>query len=57
MFSLNLQNSLTKRFALKGLEPVVSSIRDQDVTSAPARHMYEKRSLNLIHASVIYQIP
>ena len=41
MFSLNSANSVTKIFVItvKGLEPATSNIRDQDATTAPARHM------------------
>ena len=41
MFSLNSLNSMTKIFVItvKGFEPTTSSVRDQDATTAPARHM------------------
>ena len=37
--------------------PATSCVRDQDATTAPARHRWEAASLNWapIHASVIYQ--
>ena len=31
---------------LKGLEPATSCVRDQDATTAPVRHIWEKGSLN-----------
>ena len=41
-------NSVTKIFVitLKGLEPATQPSRDQDVTTAPARQMWETISLN-----------
>ena len=41
MFSLNLLNSVTKIFVniVKGCEPVTSCVRDQDATTALARHL------------------
>ena len=33
-------------FAVKGLEPATSCVRDQDATTVPARHMWETGSLN-----------
>ena len=41
MFSLNSLNSVTKIFVItvKGFVPTTSSVRDQDATIAPARHM------------------
>ena len=35
-----------KFMTLKGLEPATSCVRDQDATTAPARHMWETGSLN-----------
>ena len=32
-------------------------VRDQDATTAPARHLYETGFLSPIHTSMIYQIP
>ena len=48
MFFLKSLNSVTKIFVIsaKGLEPVVSYVRDQDATTAPARHMWDTGSLN-----------
>ena len=48
MFFLNLLNSVTKIFVIsaKGLEPAISYVRDQDATTAPARHMWDTGSLN-----------
>ena len=48
IFSLNSLNSMTKFsvITLKGLEPATSCVRDQDATTAPARHMCETGSLN-----------
>ena len=37
--------------------PSTHKERDKIVTTAPARHTWETRSLNGLHASVIYQIP
>ena len=41
MFSLNSENSVTKAFVItvQGFEPAISYFRDQDATTAPARHM------------------
>ena len=41
MFSLNSANSVTKTFVItvKGLEPATSRVRNQDATTAPARHV------------------
>ena len=41
MFSLNLLKSVTKIFviAVTGFKPVTACVRDQDATTAPARHM------------------
>ena len=47
--SLNSANySVTKIFVItvKRLEPATSCVRDQDATSAPARHMWDTGSLN-----------
>ena len=45
--SLNSANSMTKIvIAVKGLVPATSWVRDQDATTAPARYMWEKGSLN-----------
>ena len=51
MVSLNLLNLVTKLFiiAAKGLELVVSCVRDQVATTAPARHMWETGSSNCAH--------
>ena len=40
MFSLNSLNSVTKIyvFTVKELEPATSHVREQDATTAPARH-------------------
>ena len=41
-FFLNVSlNSVTKIFVIKvkGLEPGISSVRDRDATTVPARHM------------------
>ena len=39
-FSLNSANSVTKKlFTVNGLEPATSCVRDQDATTALARHM------------------
>ena len=48
MFSLNSANSVTKIFVItvKGLKPATSCVRDQNATTAPARHMWETGSLN-----------
>ena len=45
--------------SLKGLEPAISCVRDQDASTTQARHMWETESLNgpQIYACVIYQIP
>ena len=47
MFSLNLLNSVIKIFVIteKGFEPAIFWIRNQDVTTVPARHMCETGSL------------
>ena len=39
--SLHLANSVTQIFVItvKGLEPATTYVRDQDTTTAPARHM------------------
>ena len=37
-----------KLFTVKGLEPATSCVRDQDATTAPARHMWETGSLNWV---------
>ena len=43
---------------VKGFEPAISCVRDQDAATAPARHVRDRVfKLTLIHASVIYQIP
>ena len=46
---------------VKGLKPAaISCVRDQDVTTAPARHIYVKDRIfkfSPIHASLIYLIP
>ena len=41
-------NSVTKIFVItvKGLKPVPSCVRDQNATTAPARHMWDTGSLN-----------
>ena len=41
MFSLNSLNSVAKIFVItvKELEPTTSCVRDQDATTASARHM------------------
>ena len=41
MFSVNSENSVTKIFVItvKGLEPAISCVRDQDATTEPARHI------------------
>ena len=43
MFSLNSANSVTKVFVItvKGIKPPTFCVRDQDATTAPARHMLE----------------
>ena len=48
MFSLNLLDSVTKIFVItvKGLEPATPCARDQDPTTAPARHVWKTGSLN-----------
>ena len=48
MFSLNSLNSVTRifRITVKGFEPSISCVRDQDATTAPERHMSEIESLN-----------
>ena len=48
MFPLNLVNSVTKMFIItvKGLQPAISCVRDQDTSTAPARHMWETGPLN-----------
>ena len=45
IFSLN---SVTKIFVItvKGLEPATSCVREQDATTVPARHIWERVSLN-----------
>ena len=47
MFSLN---SVTKIFVItvKGLEPAISCVRDQDATTEPARQTWEAGSLNSV---------
>ena len=47
MFSMNSGNSVTKIFVItvKGFQPDISCVRDQDATTAPVRHMQEKGSL------------
>ena len=47
-FLLNVFTEFTdkKYLLLKGLEPATSCIRDQDATTAPARHVWETGSLN-----------
>ena len=56
MFSLEFSED--KYLSLKRFEPVVSSVSDQDVIKAPARHLMIDRIFKLtpIHVSVIYQI-
>ena len=57
---LNSLNSVTKVFVItvKGFEPAISCVRDQDAATTPARHVRDRIfKLTLIHASVIYQIP
>ena len=49
--SLNSANSVTKIFVItvKGLKPATkppSCLRDQDATTAPARHKYSQGPLN-----------
>ena len=40
MFSLNSANSVKNILVtVKGLEPATSCVREQDATTAPARHM------------------
>ena len=48
MFSLNLLNSVRKIFVItvNGLEPAIFCVKDQDATTALARHMLETGSLN-----------
>ena len=46
--SLNSADSVTKIFVItvKKLKTATSCVRDQDATTAPARHMWDTRSLN-----------
>ena len=48
MFLLNLLNSASNLFVMtvRGLEPATSCVRDQDDSTAPARYIWEKGSLN-----------
>ena len=57
MFSLNLANSVTKKYlSFKVLEISTSCVRDRGATTAPARFYVRDRIFKLspIHASVIY---
>ena len=45
MFSLNFANSVTKIFALKGLELATPCVRDQDATAASATHIYHRQDI------------
>ena len=50
--------SVTKIFALKGLKPATSCVRDQNATTGPARHVRDRIfKLIPIHASVIIRSP
>ena len=58
-FTLFAKFSDKNYLSLKGFEPVVFSVRDQDATTVSIRHKVIDRLFKLtpIHASVIYQIP
>ena len=60
MFSLNSANSMTKILVItvKGFKPASSCVRNQDATTAPAKHVRDRIFiLSLINFAVIYQIP
>ena len=50
-------NSVTKIYVIERVRTCHILVRDQDATTAPARHLYETGFLSPVHASMIYQIP
>ena len=54
-FELNIFTEFAEKYlSLKGFEPMVSTVRDHEATTAPVRHRIFKLTLNRV--SVIYQI-